>query len=57
MKILKPGDTCPCCGQPIPESVSGKGLLILGYVAEGMALMDAIAAVELNKGGPSHGAE
>lgn len=31
-QILKPGDTCPCCGQPILSDDPGK-LLLLSYLA------------------------
>ena len=41
MKILKPGDPCPCCGQPIPEGLSEWKMVFLGYIAEGISLRDA----------------
>lgn len=45
MRILKPGEPCPCCGQPIPANQPKWKLLLLSYVAEGMSLMDAIYAM------------
>lgn len=38
MKLLKPGDPCPCCGRPIPEGLPEKRMLLLSWLAEGMAL-------------------
>lgn len=32
MEILKPGDPCPCCGQPI-KTTDPEALLILNYIA------------------------
>ncbi len=26
MRILKPGDPCPCCGQPVPEGTPVKDM-------------------------------
>lgn len=34
MKILKPGDPCPCCGQPIKWK-NPRILQLLTYAAEG----------------------
>lgn len=45
MRILKPGEPCPCCGQPIPANQPKWKLLLLSYVAEGMSLIDAIYAL------------
>lgn len=45
MRILKPGEPCPCCGEPIPANQPKWKLLLLSYVAEGMSLMDAIYAM------------
>lgn len=42
MKILKPGDPCPCCGNPIPEGLDSSTMILLGYIAEGMTLRDAM---------------
>ena len=46
MKLLKPGDACPCCGRPIPEGLELQQMLLLSWVAEGMALGATIEAVE-----------
>lgn len=45
MRILKPGEPCPCCGEPIPANQPKWKLLLLSYVADGMSLMDAIYAL------------
>ena len=34
MKMLKPGDPCPCCGEPIPEGLDWETMLLLSYIAE-----------------------
>lgn len=44
MRILKPGEPCPCCGQPIRVDTPRGTLLLLSYIAEGLSLMDAINA-------------
>lgn len=31
MEILKPGDPCPCCGQPI-KTTDPEALLLLSYI-------------------------
>lgn len=41
MKLLKPGDPCPCCGRPIKEGLSTEKILLLSYIAEGIALAKA----------------
>lgn len=40
---------CPCCGQPIPEGLPAWNMVILGYIAEGMALRDAMATAKQGK--------
>ncbi len=57
MRILRPGDPCPCCGQPIPNGLSKeKVLLLLSYIAEGISLMDTINALSEMLDLPSLGA-
>ena len=46
MKILKPGDPCPCCGEPIPEGLDPNRMLLLSWISEGIALYKAIKTVE-----------
>lgn len=46
MKLLKPGDPCPCRGRPIPEGLPEKRMLLLSWLAEGMALKKAMESVE-----------
>ena len=41
MKLLKPGDPCPCCGRPIKEGQPTEKILLLSYIAEGIALAKA----------------
>lgn len=43
MRLLKPGDPCPCCGKPIQEGLSKEKMLLLSYIAEGMTLLDVAA--------------
>ena len=52
MKLLKPGDPCPCCGRPIKEGLSAKHMLLLSWFAEGIALKAAVEnmAAEGTKG-------
>lgn len=42
MKILKPGDPCPCCGQPIPEGLPTEQMALISWLAEGLALKRAM---------------
>lgn len=46
MKILKPGDPCPCCGRPIKEGLPTEKILLLSYIAEGIALAKAEQGME-----------
>lgn len=41
MRILKPGDPCPCpcCGKPIREGLSTEKILLLSYIAEGKTML------------------
>lgn len=58
MRILKPGEPCPCCGQPIRDDLPRWRLLFLSYIAEGLSLMDAISAMtEVMELPPQGGAE
>ncbi len=41
MKLLKPGDPCPCCGRPIKEGLPTGTMIFLSWLAEGMALCRA----------------
>ena len=38
MRLLNPGDPCPCCGQPIKEGLPTETMVLLSWLAEGMAL-------------------
>ena len=42
MKILKPGDPCPCCGRPIKEGLPTDTMILLSWLAEGMTLRQAM---------------
>lgn len=58
MRILKFGEPCPCCGQPIRDDLPRWRLLLLSYIAEGLSLMDAISAMtEVMELPPQGGAE
>lgn len=41
MKLLKPGEPCPCCGQPLKEGLSTETMMLLSWLAEGKALAEA----------------
>lgn len=45
MRILKPGDPCPCCGQPIKEGLSTETMMLLSYVQYGLELREALKGV------------
>lgn len=45
MRILKPGDPCPCCGQPIKEGLSMENIMLLSYVQYGLELREALKGV------------
>lgn len=45
MRIMKPGEPCPCCGAPIRGDLPKWKMLLLSYISEGMSLMDAISAM------------
>lgn len=57
MKILKAGDPCPCCGRPIPAGLPEWKMVVLGYIAEGMALHDAITTAKQTEEVQNHGKE
>lgn len=38
MRILKPGDPCPCCGQPIKEGLPTETIMLLSWLQEGKDL-------------------
>lgn len=46
MKLLKPGDPCPCCGQPIQKGLPTGTMIFLSWLAEGMALRKAVRIEE-----------
>jgi len=47
MRILKPGDPCPCCGQPIPEGLPMKTMMLLSYIQHGLELRAALKSEEV----------
>lgn len=57
MKLLKPGDPCPCCGRPIKEGLSTENILLLSYIAEGIALAKAGQGVKEQEGEEEHDGE
>ena len=46
MRILKPGEPCPCCGQPIPDGLPTEQMVLISWIAEGIALRDAMQGWE-----------
>lgn len=49
MKILKPGDPCPCCGESLKEGLPMDTMLMLSWIAEGLALSEAMKNYKRNK--------
>ena len=45
MRILKPGEPCPCCGQPIKERLSTETMILLSWLQEGKELLEATKGV------------
>lgn len=45
MRILKPGDPCPCCGRPIPDNTAPAAMMVLSYIQYGMDLRRALKGV------------
>lgn len=46
MRILKPGDPCPCCGQPIKEGLPTETIMLLSWLQEGKDLLAATKGVK-----------
>lgn len=49
MKVLKPGDACPCCGEPLKEGDPTETILLLSWIAGGMSLLEAGRNYKINK--------
>ena len=45
-QILKPGDPCPCCGQPIKEGLPTETIMLLSWLQEGKDLLAATKGVK-----------
>lgn len=45
MRILKPGDPCPCCGQPVQEGLPTENIMLLSYIQLGMELRETLKGV------------
>lgn len=45
MRILKPGDPCPCGGQPIKEGLPSETMILLSWLQEGKELLTAMKGV------------
>jgi len=46
VRILKPGDPCPCCGQPIKEELSMETMMLLSWLQAGVELKKALKGVD-----------
>lgn len=46
MRILKPGEPCPCCGQPIKEGLTTEKMMFLSYIAEGKTMLGVAGMFE-----------
>ena len=42
MKLLKASDPCPCCGRPIKEGLPTETMIFLSWLAEAIAIREAI---------------
>jgi hypothetical protein len=49
VRILKPGDPCPCCGQPIKEGLPTETIMLLSWLQEGKELREALKGVDTNE--------
>ena len=49
MELLKPGDPCPCCGQPLKEGLPTETVVLLSWIAAGKTLRKAVADWEEKK--------
>ena len=45
MRILKPGDPCPCCGQTIKEGLPVETVMLLSWLQEGKEFLAATKGV------------
>ncbi len=45
MRILKPGDPCPCCRQPIREGLPMETMMLLSWLQHGLELREAMKGV------------
>ncbi len=45
MRILKPGDPCPCCGQPIKEGLPMETMMLLSWLQYGRELKETMKGV------------
>ena len=45
MRILKSGDLCPCCGQPIKEGLPSETIMLLSWRQEGKDLLAVMKGV------------
>ena len=48
MRILKPGEPCPCCGQPIKEGLPTETMILLSWLQEGKELLEATGECKEN---------
>lgn len=53
MKLLKKGDSCPCCGSPILTD-DPERLLVLSWIAEYQAIRDVIRTQQAAPGWADH---
>ena len=48
MRILKPGEPCPCCGQPIKEGLPTETMILLSWLQDGKELLEATGEFKEN---------
>lgn len=46
MRILKPGDPCPCCGQPIKKGLPMETMMLLSWLQCGKDLREALKGAD-----------
>lgn len=46
MRLLKPGDPCPCCGKPIREGTPAEIICRLSWIQYGLELREALKGAD-----------
>lgn len=46
MRILNPGEPCPCCGMPIKEGLPVETIILLSWLQEGKGFLATIESTK-----------